>query len=181
MATKRISQDKTSRIATIICQNKFDESIKNVKEKIQKVVEEYLKQFVDPVVLKLYNDEKTNCYIKKMKGFYLYDNPKNYLFTIHPNLPKEKPEYSETDFSRDEDLNKLLKDLIKEYQTFISNKQTIRNKVSCVISDIKTYNKLKNEFPEAYDILIKQIDKEVESDDKCTSVEELRAELTSKV
>lgn len=57
-----------------------------------------------------------------------------------------------------------------------------RGKIKCTVSKLKTYNKLKVNFPEAYKVLVETIDGDIvlpDSGNLCDSIEELRAELNS--
>lgn len=57
----------------------------------------------------------------------------------------------------------------------------IKGKTRCVLSDINTYKQLKDQFPEAFEILMKIENKEQtdnNSSNKCDSIENLRAQLT---
>lgn len=62
----------------------------------------------------------------------------------------------------------------------------LRNKVSCVLENIPTVARLKEEFPEAYNLyfveVVKENKKEVKErpkENQCTNTEELRAELSA--
>lgn len=63
---------------------------------------------------------------------------------------------------------------------------SLKNKISCVLENITTVTRLKEEFPEAYNLyfveVIKDNKKEVKerpAENQCTNTEELRAELSS--
>ena len=71
--------------------------------------------------------------------------------------------------------------LSKEHAILKLKKKEFEGKIKCTLSKLKTYKKIKDNFPEAYKILIEEIDKESnQKEDLCTNVEELRAELTKK-
>ena len=65
---------------------------------------------------------------------------------------------------------------------FNSNRWTIKisNQIKCTLSKLRTYKRIEQEFPEAYKVLITQVDKLPAIDNLCDNVEELRAKLNTK-
>lgn len=69
--------------------------------------------------------------------------------------------------------NQEIKDLEDE-------ERKVKNQIRCTVSKLKTYKKLQDNFPEAYEVLILKVDMNMELHDSlCDSVEELRAKLNS--
>lgn len=75
---------------------------------------------------------------------------------------------------------------LEELMQLDKKHNSLRNKISCVLENITTVTRLKEEFPEAYNLyfveVIKDNKKEVKerpAENQCTNTEELRAELSS--
>ena len=67
--------------------------------------------------------------------------------------------------------NQEIKDLEDE-------ERKVKNQIRCTVSKLKTYKKLQDNFPEAYEVLILKVDMNMELHDSlCDSVEELRAKI----
>jgi hypothetical protein len=60
-------------------------------------------------------------------------------------------------------------------------KHKLQNQIKCTLTKLRTYNKIAENFPEAYDILLYKVDKvDKVTDSLCDNVEELRAKLNKK-
>lgn len=177
MTTKRISNYKIESVSKIISSEKYNEKIEKLKESIGHKVDNYLKQFIPKDVLKLH--EKYSYYMCKGPFIGLYSKD-GYEFTHYPTLPKLEEKYRDHKFREDKDFIALIERDVEELKDLRIKKNSLKNKVSCVLSDLKTYTKIKNDFPEAYSILIEKVDGQKEVKDTCTEVESLRAELNIK-
>lgn len=175
MTTKRISNVKIDNVTSIMCAEAFNDKIEKLKEKIGKKVDEYVVQFVSPDVLKLY--EKYSYYMHRGPSIGIYSKD-GYEFSHYTKLPKIEEKHQDHKFKSDEKLNKLIRNEVEQLRELKKKKNSLRNKISCVLSDLKTYNKIKNEFPEAYKVLVEQVDGATIVKDTCTEVESVRAELT---
>jgi len=70
----------------------------------------------------------------------------------------------------------------QDYLVHKLEKNTIKNQIKCTLIKLRTYKRIEANFPEAYDILLYQIDKEVKQPKGlCDSVEELRAKLSKEL
>lgn len=178
MSTKRISQEKVERVSLFMVRNKFDDEIQKTKELIESKIYTFLSIFIDEDVLNNFDP----YYYSKLGSISIYSDcgKGNYLFSYHPNLPKVNPGFKEEDFSRNKELNQRIENDVNKYLSLVKEKQVMKNKIACALSGLKTYSKIKNEFPEAYIILVEKVDGITKEKDSCTNIEELRAELTTK-
>jgi hypothetical protein len=179
MTTKRIAGYKVDTVSRLMSDSKYDESIKNVKNRITQKATEFLKKFINSKVLNLWQDKNIKVYLKGFGSYAIRDFKDNFLFYSEIDLPKRDEKFKEANLNikNQPELFDLIKKDIEEYESLVKAKSVFRNKLQCVLGDLKTYNKIKNEFPEAYKVLIEKVDKEKINKDTCTSVEELRAEL----
>lgn len=68
--------------------------------------------------------------------------------------------------------------LITEQKELSKKAKQTFNKVECTLSKLRSYNRIKNEFPEAYKFIMEEVDDmPVQTKDLCTDIEKLRAEL----
>ena len=67
---------------------------------------------------------------------------------------------------------------LEELMQLDKKHNSLKNKISCVLENITTVTRLKEEFPEAYNLYFVEV-KERPAENQCTNTEELRAELSS--
>ena len=182
MATKTISQQKVANLSHMMVKH-LSEKSNTLKEQVRLKIEQFLRKDYSKEVLEFF-DKHPNLIVKceGISLYYTFDNNKDYRFTVYPNLPK----YTKEDvnlvkmFKLGEGFD-LIDDLMKEYCANEKKRDELKNKIKCTLNTLKSYTRIKNEFPEAYKLLVEKIDKEVLNvDDPCTDVEALRAELTAK-
>lgn len=183
MASKTISQQKVSELSSLMVDH-LAKKLETIKEQTRLKIESSLVGDYPKDILELF---KTNPrFIKESEGISIYsrDTKKNYLFTVYPNLPiyPDKDVNVSKAFEKPNGLRyQVIEDLVKEYIEVENKKTQLRSKIKCTLNTLKSYARIKNEFPEAYKLLVEKIDKEVLNvDDPCTDIESLRAELTVK-
>lgn len=183
MASKTISQQKVSELSSLMVDH-LEKKLETIKEQTRLKIESSLVGDYPKDILELF---KTNPrFVKKSEGISIYsrDTEKNYLFTVYPNLPIYPDEEASLSkmFEKPKGTKyQIIEDLVKEYIEVESKKNQLKSKIKCTLNTLKSYARVKNEFPEAYKLLVEKIDKEVVSaDDPCTDIESLRAELTVK-
>lgn len=182
MATKTISQQKVADLSHLMVKH-LSEKSNQLREQVKVKIEQFLRKDYSKEVLDFFT--KYPNLVVKCEGislYYAFDNQRDYRFTVYPNLPKYP--------DKDSDLVKMFKlgegadlidDLMKQYCANEKKKNELRNKIKCTLNTLKSYARIKNEFPEAYKLLVEKIDEEVlNTDDPCTDIESLRAELTAK-
>lgn len=184
MATKTISQQKVSDLSHMMVKH-LNDKLESLKEQVRLKIEESLKPDYSKEVLDFF--DKYPKIVNKCTGISIYwnfDGYKDYKFTIYPNLPKyqdDEVDLSKLFTSKDGKRRDVIATLMDEYCQVEKKKNELRNKIKCTLNTLKSYARIKNEFPEAYKLLVEQIDKEVLNvDDPCTDVEALRTELTAK-
>lgn len=72
--------------------------------------------------------------------------------------------------------------LIQEESELEKNLTSTKNRIRCTLSHLRSYKKIKDEFPEAYKYIVEELDgKPIHETNKdlCTDIEKLRAELNS--
>lgn len=184
MATKTISQQKVSELSNMMVKHLSDK-LESLKDQVRLKIEESLKPDYPKEILDFF--EKYPKVVNKCTGISIYwnfDGYKDYKFTVYPNLPKYINEGVDLGkiFTHKDGLRRgVISDLMEEYCQVFKKRDELRNKIKCTLNTLKSYARIKNEFPEAYKLLVEKIDKEVlNADDPCTDVEALRAELTVK-
>ena len=186
MATKIISQQKVSDLSHMMVKH-LNDKLESLKDQVRLKIEESLKPNYPKEILEF--AEKYPEFLKSCESISIYwsvDNLKDYKFTVYPKLPKYPVDFNLSNLFTSIDPNKGLRrdviaTLMDEYCQVEKKKNELRNKIKCTLNTLKTYARIKNEFPEAYKLLVEKIDKEVLNvDDPCTDVEALRAELTAK-
>lgn len=154
-----------------------------IKEKIQKLLEEYGSLVDVYLVGEIPNEVREFCEkyprIAKKQSHLEYTS----LFTkrqwIYLSIPVSEyfPGYFEDENQIYELLNKLplTEEFKKNVESLLSKQNQLKNKTRCVLEHINTTKQLKDQFPEAYSILMDLSEKEIT---KCDSTESLRAELS---
>ena len=184
MATKTISQQKVTDLSHLMVKH-LNEKLEALKEQVRLKIEESLKSDYPKEILDFF--EKYPKVVNKCTGISIYwnfDGYKDYKFTVYPNLPKydnNKLDLDKIFTHKDGERRQVIANLMDEYCQVFKKRDELRNKIKCTLNTLKSYARIKNEFPEAYKLLVEKIDKEVlNADDPCTDVEALRAELTVK-
>jgi len=187
MATKTISQQKVSDLSYMMVKH-LNDKLESLKDQVRLKIEESLKPDYPKDILEF--SEKYPGFLRSCESICIYwnvDNLKDYKFTVYPKLPKYPVDgINLNNLFTSTDLNKglcrdVITTLMNEYCQVEKKKNELRNKIKCTLNTLKSYARIKNEFPEAYKLLIEKIDKEMLNvDDPCTGVEALRAELTAK-
>lgn len=122
-------------------------------------------------------------YVRKTSNFYFKVDLNNKHWT-----DIDAPYYGLTDHSA----NEMIKSS-KDYEFICNLYHDMRkaqkkynemfHKIECALNSLRTYNRIKENFPEAYAVLIEKVDKETlieNSENLCDSVENIRAELSAK-
>lgn len=184
MATKTISQQKVADLSHLMVKH-LNDKLESLKDQVRLKIEESLKSDYSKEVLDFF--DKYPKIVNKCQGISIYwnfDGYKDYKFTVYPNLPKYTNEGVDLDkiFTHKDGVRRdVIASLMDEYCQVTKKIDELRNKIKCTLNTLKSYTRIKNEFPEAYKLLVEKIDKEVLNvDDPCTDVEALRAELTAK-
>lgn len=155
-----------------------------IKEKIQKLLEECGSLVVDVYLLGIIPDEVREFYKKyprivKKQSYLEYTSLFAKRSWIYLQIPVE--EYFPGYFEDEDQIYKLLNNLPlteefkKNVESLLSKENQLKNKTRCVLEHINTTKQLKDQFPEAYSILMDLSEKEIT---KCDSTESLRAELS---
>lgn len=157
-----------------------------ISKKIKNLLDEYGEKFVTPYLQSQYPKEvmdfyreypfmietrDTLCYtdLKDARNFEgIYIPVKDYLvdwFKNKINIYKELRKFATT------------QELIKKVEELIKERTQIKNRTKCILYDqINTTKQLKEQFPEAYDVLM-NMEGEAESN-ACDKIENLRASLS---
>lgn len=184
MATKTISQQKVSDLSHMMVKH-LNDKLESIKDQVRLKIEESLTKDYPKDVLDFFNKyPKLMVKCDSIPIYWTTKGQKDYRFSVYLNLPK----YEENKGN----LNKMFKeetgervacisDLMDEYCQIEKKREELRGKIKCILNTLKSYARVKNEFPEAYKLLVEKIDKEtLPAEDFCTDIEGLRAELTVK-
>lgn len=155
-----------------------------IKEKIQKLLKEYGDFVVDPYLLKVIPDEVRSFHKKyprivEKEGHLSYTSLFENRAWVNLSIPTDEyfPGYFESEGQIYKLLNELpsTKEFKKNVEFLLSKQNQLKNKTRCVLEHINTTKQLRDQFPEAYSILMEISEKEVI---QCDSTESLRAELS---
>lgn len=130
----------------------------------------------------LISDEKLLAKLKGVKDGYL-------------SIPYNKPEICFMDYSDGDTSKARMRDIFAKsdfYKPFVvllnewleakTEGNILKNKITCVLEHISTVNRLKNEFPEAYEAYSEIASQPIsERQNSCDEVERVRAELNKKI
>ena len=76
--------------------------------------------------------------------------------------------------------DKKLIELCEDYDKYYQNNKVLEKRLLCALQNITTENRLKNEFPEAYNAYLNFEDTEKEETNACDAIENVRALLSKK-
>lgn len=76
--------------------------------------------------------------------------------------------------------DKKLIELCEDYDKYYQNNKVLEKRLLCALQNITTENRLKNEFPEAYNVYLNLDGVEKEETNACDSIENVRALLSKK-
>lgn len=131
---------------------------------ISKFTEEWLKLLPTEVVT-IFNNPNTTNYINKAYRF-------SYLGCSFAVEVPAKTQYSIIIIPKNySTIVEKIDSLVKEYNELIKESNIFKEKLTCSLETINTSEKLRREFPEAYDVL-------PDLTDDCTTIESLRATLS---
>lgn len=162
-----------------ICKHITDqlkEKIEERKNYLERYMEEKISNFTPAVILNfaahypVIVKEETISW-RECKVLYELSNYSIYVYVRY--IP-----FKEFDFKKIFDSDSKAEDLKNEIISLKKKSIEITNKTKCALEHISTHKKLKEQFPEAYAILIKEEDN-VKSENECDAIENLRAELNS--
>lgn len=172
---KRIAKWKIDRIAT-----RLTDYIEPEKSEIQKEAN----RFVEKKCQKYICDEVRDFRAKYPKQTrmndslsYHSDRFKKWIYA-YPTIPQLNVSLKETVFSEGSQNRKDLEDIMARKFALDKKKTVLQNKIKCTLDSLKSYAKIRDEFPEAYKLLLKIDGDEIPEKIGCDSVEELRAELS---
>jgi len=182
MKKGRIAGWKIDRVANGLTSG-IEDKRQALYDKMEKQLADYFLGFIPKEVVDFW--QKYPERVVTMDSYWLKAGNNNTGLSLYcdiPDLPKG--------MKREEVLNKnpqLKAELITlalKRKELEKERRVLINKIKCTISSLGTYKQLENEFPEAFKYLVKEVDKEeiVEArpENRCDSVEELRAELSKK-
>lgn len=172
MATK-ISNWKIEKIANILTKE-YEQKEKKLTDKIGEFLSKTLLEKAPKDVEEFY---------KKYPNLCISANP----FYVGGKWISVKAPFFGEENNKILDSDPAFKQCIKNYGDELENLKkkriTLKNKIICTLSKLNSYRKIEMEFPEAYKVLINEVDKNPLSKevDACTDIEKLRAELNSNI
>lgn len=176
MASKRLTISEKDRIVRNIIKPIIEQSEKEC-EKFGEFADEYFKKNLPKDVVE-FTDKYPNV-IKARECIYLSYFTRERIYNITSYVKVNYFLYSFITDAKFEELKNLTETKIFinrmiELDRKVSN---IMNRTKCALEDINTTKQLKNNFPEAYNILM-EFPKESVKRNKCDDIEKLRAELS---
>lgn len=141
----------------------------NIKEAAD-IVRPILWEDVPDCIKEIYDNESLREYLSLLRT-YTVRIPNMASFDVY--IEEGYPEPSKVK----EVVTPELKELIKAQRKLFDEKWKFRNQLVCAISNIPSIKKLKDEFPEAYDVYL-TITNSPKSNSGCDTIEEVRAKLS---
>lgn len=101
-----------------------------------------------------------------------------YINGIYVNL--KYPYYLEAREKLIQEYRKYISQKYKEYRDMREENSQLHNKIQCTLTKLGTYKRIREEFPEAYTILMELVDSgSTKGSSICDDVEGLRAQLST--
>lgn len=175
MNYKVIAGWKVDKIADLLTNN-YDKKIREIKvimrEQLEKELIKHLPQDIIDFWVK-YPDRlrmQESVTLRTDRGW----------INIYPEIPTLGIDVEKEILTEMSPIKKALLIWNQEIEDLESEKRKDKNQIRCLVSKLKTYKKLQDIFPEAYEVLILKVDMNMKlHDSTCDSVEELRAKLNS--
>jgi hypothetical protein len=173
--SKVISNYKIDQIATELTSS-FDKKIKVIEDKITSLVQERVNKFIPEDIKSMlgkYPDFfsiNERPYISMQKGMYV--KCENVISCLWNDIRASFEETKDT-------LYVHLSALMEQRLDLKVAQRKTENRIKCTLSNLKSYKRIKDEFPEAYVILCKIDESNVGGDTSCDDIEKLRAELSA--
>lgn len=157
---------------------------KHIIDDATKVLSEKMKELQSYMMAKLEKDLPKN--IKEIKNLYPDVIKEDYISYGRCQVLKDLSKYSlylsiyyvpykDLDFVQIFDTDFWIQDKKNKIIELRKKITTIQNKTKCILEHINTHKQLKDQFPEAYNVLTGMTPEE----NQCDSTENLRAELNS--
>lgn len=178
MASQRLTNDDRDRIVEGI--------LKPIKKEISLKAEEFGKNVLDPILLRDTPEEiilfrvKYERLLSIKESFSFFDFFKDRSSYDFINIPVKNFIVNYHDKERFIEEILSLKEgvvFVKEINQLRTKKKSLKGRTKCVLENIRTTKQLKDQFPEAYLILM-DVPKEMVKNNSCDDIENLRAELS---
>lgn len=196
---KVIANWKIDKIVYFLVTSPYKSKIADLEVKVETAIEDIILGLHPREVLDFIAKHPAlirNINTFELRGSVFIENPEtgetvqhkiNRYISLDVPAPEISVENGNTKSKNLESLNEIIQKHWGEFSSYLKetiildqDRKTLENKVRCTLSKLKTYDKVKKEFPEAYEILITQIDGEELKEEKtnmCDDVEALRAKL----
>ena len=172
--TNKVSNTKIDKV-TLLLTKSYDEKEEKIKSNMVKALsnecEKHLTKEIMDFFKKYPNKVRTHGCVTFQHG-----NQSFYLRLDIPILEIDVIKFIVTSSSV---IHTTLTNFAQDFLNIKLEKNIIRNQIKCTLNTLKTYNRIKANFPEAYDVLLYQVDKEP-IPNLCDDIEELRAKLNKK-
>lgn len=174
-----ISSYKIQKVADIMSKT-LDATIKEKENETTEMLNTELMKLVPNIVKEVF--AKYPEKIKKQEIRSRFINKRYHVFKINVprvcSLQELEEALNETNESGSS-MSKKFKVFLSELDVLTRKQAEIKERIKTAISSIKTYGKLKTEFPEAYKVLIEQVDNKIFIEDSKNSenIKELRNEI----
>lgn len=174
--TKIISYTKVDDITRILTKS-YEVKEEKIKKEMAKALSIECAKHIPDEVMAFHKRWPTRLQ-KESTATFRYENETFYLNLDIPALP-ENVDAIKHIAKNGTQIYSTLVGYAQEYIIHKLEKNKIKNQIKCTLIKLKTYKRIEANFPEAYEILIYEIDKEVKQPKGlCDSVEELRAKLS---
>ena len=193
MATKYVTDSKKDSIISYLIKP-IKKELNDAKNAINDVMCNILLKYVPKDILIFWEKYPSSVRFLSDISFKLVKDPNNeynyehYYFKFFNRVPYNdiivKKNFSYNTLYNDficnnEDDKKLYNNTLQSYINIYNKMREIESKLKCALSQFKTYNQLKENYPEAYKILIENVDGEkLPTGNECDNIEEVRAVLS---
>lgn len=172
----KIAKWKIDKVASIMVGDLRKEA-QEASKAVTAMLEELVKKSAPPEIMSCFLNEKTRAYVKKAQTFYI--DLTGLQYSSYYLL--DAPFYTgDSTIGSDHPFIAYIEPLEVAYQKKSEKVRVTGEKIKCALGSIGTDTKMKKEFPEAYSILMAEVEGvPVSEDDNCVDVEDLRNELKS--
>lgn len=176
MRKGRIAQYKVDQIATVLTVKYRTDRAKLIKELENLIAEEVLNSCT-PLIRKFFK-KHPELVVRIHYDSYKKEGLNNYMY-LHPKAPALTGTKIKSVIAGNPELRKEAEGISEVFNELLATEATRKNQIICAITSLGSYQKLQREFPEAFKILVEQVDKEVITKTTlCDDVEGLRAVLS---
>lgn len=187
MGASKVAQWKIDRIARTLAVQSFDGHLKELLESGRKIAYDfYRKQIPDDLWNLWLKYKETGVFNERGGWSFYYHSDKSGKLDYSWQYNLDLPDFTSTNLKDDKKVVEKMAVFGNQWKALSKEQEVFRKKLICTLETLKTPAKIRDNFPEAYELLLKlDADQKAEEeamqnrqkDNLCDSVENLRAQL----